>query len=246
MISHERKCIFVHQKKAAGTSVKRVFPDFVPNSPQSSYLSDGVLDPNWSSAPEVNEYMKFTVVRNPWDRFISGWLYCSRTKNRPLIDVLRHPPQKMICLRNFLTDGQSWLSRKSNLTEYVSRYGRNIRLLLRGVPKDFRDWHGHDYNHLVRQQHETILHPDGSLAVDRVLFYEELGDGLCDLEKALGAPLGKLPRANANDVRGDYRDYFDAESRELFYEIFSKDIEMFGYDFEIGRRVVGSGLIANR
>ncbi len=32
-------------------------------------------------------------MRNPWDRFISGWRYCASTKDRPLLDVLENPPQ---------------------------------------------------------------------------------------------------------------------------------------------------------
>jgi hypothetical protein len=143
-------------------------------------------------------------------------------------------------MRFVFSGGQSWASQKSHFTECISRSGRNIRLLLQGAPTEIRDWRGHDYIHLMRQQHETILNADGSLAIDRVLFYEELEDGLRDLEKVLGSPLKILPRTNTNSVRGDYRDYFNAEARELFDVIFSKDIEMFGYDFETGQRTRSS------
>ena len=107
MISHAARCIFIHQKKAAGTSVKRLFPDFEVGSPEGTYLSNGLLSKEWETAPEVPVYFKFTVVRNPWDRFISGWLYCKRTKNRSIKDVLCNLPREKIALGYDFDTGRS-------------------------------------------------------------------------------------------------------------------------------------------
>lgn len=45
--------------------------------------------PEW-----VEDAHVFMIVRNPWDRFISGWKYCRSTYLRPLPDVCAHPPRK--------------------------------------------------------------------------------------------------------------------------------------------------------
>ncbi|OWV61705.1 hypothetical protein CDZ98_04160 [Mameliella alba] len=236
MISHEARCIFVHQKKAAGTSVKRVFPDFELGSRNSSYLSDGLLSKEWNTAPEVREYFKFTIVRNPWDRFVSGWLYCKRTKHRPIKDVLRCLPQETISLRNVFLPDQSMAARRAHAVEFGSRGARNLSWALKGVSAQRRDWLGHDFVHIVRQQHSLIAHEDGRLAVDRILFYEELDQGLAALLDHLGLPRQEMPKTNMNKKRRDYRDYFDAEARELFEAAFGEDIAFFGYDFESGLR----------
>lgn len=53
-------------------------------------MNDGVLSLEYESAPS---YFKFAVVRNPWDRFVSGWKYLESTRNRSLREVLTNLPQ---------------------------------------------------------------------------------------------------------------------------------------------------------
>ena len=107
MISHARRCIFVHQRKCAGTSIIRAF-GLTPADPDWHFLNDGVLSPEYGSAPAG--YFRFAVVRNPWDRFVSGWKYCPGTRDRTLPEVLANLPQ----------DGHDYrhLTRPQHLTLY--------------------------------------------------------------------------------------------------------------------------------
>lgn len=94
MICHPHKCIFIHQRKCAGLSVMKAFGLSRAEDSNAEvewhYLNDGVLCPEFASAPE--DYLKFAVVRNPWDRFVSGWLFCDETKRLSILDVLRNLP----------------------------------------------------------------------------------------------------------------------------------------------------------
>jgi hypothetical protein len=90
MLSHEHDLVFIHVRKAAGTSIKR---SLSAQNPWYNYLQDGLLDPHWPEfAPYRDRYTVFTVVRDPWDRFVSAWRYLDSTKHRPIEDVLRNLP----------------------------------------------------------------------------------------------------------------------------------------------------------
>src|SRR5439155_3241285 len=72
VICHAYNCIFVHQRKCAGISIIRAF-GLDPSIPDWHFMNDGALSAEYTLAPPG--YFRFSVVRNPWDRFVSGWKY---------------------------------------------------------------------------------------------------------------------------------------------------------------------------
>lgn len=92
VIDHAHKCIFIHQRKCAGTSIIRSF-GLSPEQREWHSLNDGVLSAQWEDTiKRYPNYLVFSVVRNPWDRFVSSWKYCTSTRERNLIDVLHSLP----------------------------------------------------------------------------------------------------------------------------------------------------------
>lgn len=91
MISHEYKCVFLHQRKCAGTSICCAFGvEWSPQNEDWDFMDGGVKSPDDS---KFKSYFRFSVVRNPYDRFVSGWKYCNGTKDRSLLDVLHNLPR---------------------------------------------------------------------------------------------------------------------------------------------------------
>lgn len=95
MYDKRYRCIFIHQRKCAGTSIIEAFgirarSFFHHQNPAWHLYNDGVLSPEWAGRPQA---FIFSVVRNPYDRLISSWRYLSSTKDRPLLDVLVNPPR---------------------------------------------------------------------------------------------------------------------------------------------------------
>lgn len=90
MIDHRYRAIFIHQRKCAGSSIMAAFR-CKRNSLEWDAYNDGVLTLNWSRRDP--SYFVFSVVRNPFDRLISGWKYLKSTRQRSLRDVLSNPPR---------------------------------------------------------------------------------------------------------------------------------------------------------
>lgn len=180
MISHRHRCIFVHQRKCAGTSIIRAF-GLNPEHPDWHVANNGVLDAEFADLPR--DYFRFSIVRNPWDRFVSGWKYCAGTRQRTLREVLDDLPAE-----------------------------------------------GHDYRHLTRPQSAILFDAEGRQAVHFIMRYERLQADFDQVCARLGMAPILLPRTNAGQ-RHHYRDYFDAETRDLLARHFAEDIERFGYRY---------------
>ena len=72
MVSHEFKCIFIHIPKTGGTSVETLFGNEKHNHDKRERIIEKIGMPSWKS------YLKFSIVRNPWDRMVSAYSYVKR------------------------------------------------------------------------------------------------------------------------------------------------------------------------
>lgn len=76
--------VFVHNRKAAGTSVKAfLWNNNIPFQGLDQW-DDGVI-----ADPMV---VSFGVCRHPFDRVVSAWKYCDSLRDRSLLDCLLNPP----------------------------------------------------------------------------------------------------------------------------------------------------------
>lgn len=239
MYSDIHEIIFVHQRKAAGSSVKALFHNAMPN------FNDGVLDPDWNQTNNrVQNYYKFSVIRNPWDRFISGWKYLKSTRNRTIEDVLLNLPKENL-IKNILHDqslGARLAYTKELTARTLSRFkARSINCL---TPDNVKIPHnqGHDYRHITRQQFESLYYANGQLAVDKVIFLEDLDSGLDEIFRECKSRNLIKPKVKLNQKRheDDYRTYFNDKTLEIFNSIYAQDISIWGYRFEDGPGVLPS------
>ena len=97
MISHEHRCIFVHQRRCAGTSICCAMGvDWSYDNADWHFMDSGPCSYDGEVADqEYPLYFRFSIVRNPYDRFISGWTFCEShgTPHRSILEVLRDLPR---------------------------------------------------------------------------------------------------------------------------------------------------------
>jgi len=120
-INTNKKLIFIHIPKTAGTSIERVLGGggHLGILPIKEYF-----DRNAFQGEKFEDYFKFTFIRNPWDRLVSYFFYFGgKEKNfkryvmeeLDLKDITRMPQYKFICdnKKNIMVD---YIGRFENLS----------------------------------------------------------------------------------------------------------------------------------
>lgn len=212
MICHERKIIFIHIPKNAGSSVEdmlwpknkyqrtedRLWMGFVKKF-YNKYQTGGLqhllaLQILEEVGSEIfSEYFKFTVVRNPWDKCISQFLYIKTRKD----------------LQEFIS-----LPEDFSLPQYLDAIERKLHV----------QW---------QKQCEFIEDHQGRNLVDWVGRFENLENDMKCIAEIAGLDLSlEFPRSNSAQNRLHYSHYFDQESKERVAAMYAKDISKFGYSYE--------------
>lgn len=96
----KREVIWIKTPKTAGSSIQRALEDagylrmMRPGKRAITGVYSGRLEEFIDKYPEawVKSY-KFSIVRNPYDKFVSAWRYLETTKEREILDVLRNLPK---------------------------------------------------------------------------------------------------------------------------------------------------------
>lgn len=162
------------------------------------------------SKEEFKRVSSFAIVRNPFSRMVSVYMY-----NR--FGPLESFPK-------FVRRVQSRITRL-----YEARRER-------GATEPIREWDWDAYCHLL-PQHEFTHMPDGSQLVRFVIKQEEHKSLRTDspapsvrhLTPAIREALLSMPHANFRKRQKNWKDYYDEETEEIVRLLYMKDFEVFGY-----------------
>lgn len=188
--------IFIHIPKTAGQSTWSVLG--CPSDWHSSIDHYFAFD----RRAAVNAF-KFCVVRNPWDRLVSGFHYAKYNDSNSAATAWR---EKYLSRCDTLADFTSRLASEQRYRSQVLRY------------------------HIFRPQ-VTYITFEGELVMDEVVGFEQLHDGLTSVMNKLGKPYSPT-HVNASN-RDDYRTYFRRSSDiDAVRKIYSSDVDLLGYDYE--------------
>lgn len=166
-----------------------------------------------------------TSVRSACDVMSYEHEPCHRVAmSGPSFGFVRNPWDRMISLFYFLTRGS------------MSRHSKEGRRYLRAI--GFRRWL---LDNVPENGGFQKGIPDGATmqtlsqmwwleGCDRIGRFENLEGDLRAIGRDLGFYVRDLPHLNRSP-RGNYRRYYDAETRAFVAEHFAPEIEQFGYEF---------------
>lgn len=211
MISHQRRCIFIHIPKTGGSSIEAViWPDRRSRTPDQLWM--GFIDAYRNKyqtgglqhllaaqieqevGPHVfDRYYRFSFIRNPWDKAVSQFIFMKRRQD----------------LRDFIG-----MRRDAPFVDYLERISRHKHV----------QW---------EEQTRFLMDGNGKLLVHFVGRFETLAADAEAVFNRLGLVGAALPHANASQ-REPYHAYYDTECRQRVEELYRSDIERFGYRYEKG------------
>lgn len=214
-ISHKHKFIFVHVPKTAGTTITVMFKnshnlrtpeeiaDPVPKIHHSGI--EQILD----NLPQCESYFKFSVVRNPFSRLVSGYTEFKNERNRENSDG-NHPwPSNMNQYSNFIEfcedlKNSDWIKDP----HFVSQ----TSLLYKGESLAV------DY--VARQEN---LYDDLKIIADKIAVSDDF------LKKHLRQHFRKT---GGVFYKGHWSEQYNAEARKIVETVYQEDFKNFGYKWE--------------
>jgi hypothetical protein len=206
-VSDSRRVLFVHVPKTGGSSVDRLFDTQVPDARKVAHrMRHAPYNRLLNAEPELADYWSFGFVRNPWARLVSWWTMVGGVFERA---EAGHPR----AIEKLRRHPEVWYVEG----EYRHDFDRFVLEGTLALPK------------VGRPQIATLS--DRNRRVDFIGRLESFDRDIAVVRERLGLP-DTEPTPHVNRSRhGDYRDYYNAQTRDHVADVFAADVEAFGYTF---------------
>lgn len=158
-----------------------------------------------------NNYFKFSVVRNPWDWFVSLYWWHVHTWH----EALARPSSPRVLLGNVKWRWRISQARRSKVKHQVER-----ALRLGWFESDLERW-------------LKFFLLDGRPCLDFYMRFEHLHADYGSVCRRLGLPIGPLPKTKTKIRKKShhYRDCYTDWSRDYIARRYARVIEIFDYSF---------------
>lgn len=211
----ELKSLYIHIPKTAGTSMEAVYwigKGFNKHEPvsyfyeQSKNAPDGELD--------LDKFYKWTFVRNPYHRFMSG--------------VINH-----VLKGRFIELGEEGKRNheiiKDEVTKFILKHGAGYDYPRHAQPNQTRETNFNRFGVLKRQIRYVTLEDKSINVMDFCGRFENLEEDWAKLCEHFGRQPTRLPH-RVKGFKIDYDSLYTPETREIIYNYYKPDFEMFGYE----------------
>lgn len=197
-ISDNLKLIFVHIPKNAGTSIT--------NNKLAEFSNGGHF-----TAEEIKqrhpkkweEYFKFAVIRNPWDRVVSNYEYARMEKSywHSSDNSTPYPPHSDYSILKDMSFEQC------------------VNLLYKNI---------HSLNHEGwKPQYVWISDKSNNIIIDKFFYYENLEN-----DEDFSKIIPNLDKINLTTKKSNnYKDYYNDDLINKVSEIYKNDIKLFNFNY---------------
>lgn len=204
-LSHTHKFLFIAIPKTGTTTVGSALKKYsakVKRYKGDQHVSYNFLKENMKPTINFDDYFKFTIVRNPWDRLVSVFHFLNIKKDSS----------------NLVAP----VTRRKLYNRYIKKYKGNFKQFVKGVPIT-------EIIH-TRPQYDFICNNDGIVELNFICKMETLQNDLDNVCCKIGIPNQQLPYKNKSKHK-HYTEYYDEETKQIVAEKYAKDIEYFDYKF---------------
>ena len=197
MILEEEKCIYIHIPKTGGSSIEFAFDQKTQEHETLEQTKEKIKN-------SYESYFSFSIVRNPFDRFVSTYFYLKEKEEAPYVEGMSFD--------DFVYMAKEW---KANYSKSFVEF-KKTRLSFEEYLKTLylcpqTDW-------IVRE---------GSLAINRVIYFDNLNEGFKDVCKKLKIKKF-LPHRNKTNHK-NYLHYYNKKTLSIIESVFEKDFIFFDH-----------------
>lgn len=199
--------IYFNTPKNANSTMKAQFVDVLGMAPTKYFPLDVHHAYEFPTATEeevrskYQDYLKFLIVRNPWDRLVS----CYQSK-----------------IRKSCSLGPDYIL-ESHPKFYIGMPFEEFVDLVCAIPDSDADYH-------FCSQTYMMLYSDGYCPINYFCNMDNLSNHIDDLRSITGAPFSGLGNVNPSE-HSSYVDYYTPELIEKVRQRYEADIALFRYEF---------------
>ncbi|MES0489106.1 MAG: sulfotransferase family 2 domain-containing protein [Leptospirales bacterium] len=196
--NHRYKIIFIHIPKNAGTSIENaLFGTYgkVGHHKAISYYQE--------DSEKFKQYLKFAVVRNPFDRIISAFRYL-KNGGRNKFD-------------------SEWakihLSKYKNFSDFINALDE------KKIQDEILSWKHFE------PQYKYVYDENGNCLVDYIIYFENLDEELLKISNAAGINPLSIQKLNKGMRKPNFKKFYSTRNIETISRVYKKDLELFHYKF---------------
>lgn len=189
MITHDFKLFFVHIPKCAGRSVCDMF------NQRFDHYTAAYLQREYETF--WNDYKKFTIVRNPYDRLVSLYHY--------IRDHRRHANER-IAVDNPMPTFRQWL--KINIENYMGDFSFSSAEGYRGSDGNLGS------SFWFSSQFRRISDANGKIIVDHIFKLDNGTQEIEDFLQSITHISAKMPHSNKSEYP-DFLEFYDDKTIAL-------------------------------
>jgi hypothetical protein len=248
MIIIEKKIIFIHPGKSGGTTIEKHLNNFFEYqnigkrnlSENNQYKRTHASLSEISLLIDINDYFKFTIVRNPISRLWS--LYNFSFKNKKKLDPIyaskysiNNEPDIDLFLKLINDKHELWKKIKNNFIDLTTvefdmliTYG-NIDKLDTEIIKDINDYK----KNWIKSQYSQNLDKNNFFNIDKIIKLENFDDDFKFIIRKYNLKNNiKKHQVNQNEEYQNF-DIFniDIKYKKMIYKMFELDFIKFDYQF---------------